>query len=280
MAEAPEVEVLAQDLRACVAGRPITAAAVIDPAAVRFPPPDAYTRLLTGCTIAGARRWAKHLWLPLADTPGEGSAGEPPLALEIHLMLFGTLVLLPSTTAIAPTTLITWTLDGGEELRLVDRLGYARSAAGPPGELIERLDLATLGPDALAPDFGPQTLRERLQGRRGVLKSVLLNQRVVAGLGNRDADESLWLAAIDPRRSASSLSDEEIQRLHAAMRGVLQEGLALRGTQRDLFGRKGGAPHGRYVFERSGSPCARCGTRIAAIRMGGRNTHFCPQCQK
>jgi formamidopyrimidine-DNA glycosylase len=194
-------------------------------------------------------------------------------------MLFGTLVLVPTTAACAPITLITWTLDRGEELRLLDRLGYARSSAGPAAELIERLDLATLGPDALDPGFSAQTLYDRLHPRRAVLKTVLLNQRVVAGLGNRDADESLWLAALDPRRSAASLTPEETQRLHGAMTAVLQEGLALRGTQRDLFGRKGGALHGRYVFERGGKPCLRCGSRIAATRIGGRNTHFCPGCQ-
>jgi formamidopyrimidine-DNA glycosylase len=308
MAEAPEVEVLAQDLRRYVAGRPITAVRVLDPAAVRFPAPDAYAALLVGRTIAAATRWAKHLWLPLAQGPhasagpdpasgapsesasesaGESAAesaaeseSEPLLALEIHLMLFGTLLLLPTPAPYAPQTLIAWTLDRGQDLRLLDRLAYARSAAGPAADLIARLDLAALGPDALDPGFSAEALHVRLHTRRAVLKTVLLNQRVVAGLGNRDADESLWLAAIDPRRSASSLTPEESQRLHAAMTGVLQGGLALRGTQRDLLGVKGGAPHGRYVFERSGRPCQRCGAAIAATRIGGRNTHFCPNCQR
>jgi formamidopyrimidine-DNA glycosylase len=165
-------------------------------------------------------------------------------------------------------------------LRLIDKLGYARSAAGAPERLIERLDLHSLGPDALEPGFDDEVLQRRLAGRRGVLKTVLLNQRVVAGLGNRDADESLWLAGIDPRRPASSLSEDEISKLAAAMDRVLQEGLALRGTQRDLFGRKGEAQHGRFVFERTGLPCPRCQTPIVGIRIGGRNTHFCARCQR
>jgi formamidopyrimidine-DNA glycosylase len=112
-----------------------------------------------------------------------------------------------------------------------------------------------------------------------VLKSVLLNQRVLAGLGNRDTDESLWLAQIDPRRSAASLTTDELVRLHAAIGKVLSEGIALRGTQRDLFGRKGQAIHRRYIFEKTREPCPRCETPIAYLRIGGRNTFYCPNCQ-
>jgi formamidopyrimidine-DNA glycosylase len=122
-------------------------------------------------------------------------------------------------------------------------------------------------------------LARQLSRRRGLIKSVLLNQRVLAGLGNRDTDESLWLAGIDPRRPAASLTPEELTRLHESIGKMLSEGVALRGTQRDLFGRKGQAVHRRYIFEKSGEPCPRCGTRVAYTRLGGRNTFFCPGCQ-
>ena len=274
MAEVPEVEVLVRDLRQAVVGRRIEAVTLPQPVAVRFPSPEEYAGLLAGRTVEDARRWAKHIWLPVGNSP------HGDLALEIHLMLWGTLALAPSTQLVVPDTMIVWRLEGGEELRLIDKLGYARSAAGAPEVVIERLDLASLGPDALEPGFDDAVLHRRLQGRRGVLKTVLLNQRVLAGLGNRDADESMWLAGIDPRRSASSLNEEEISKLRAAIDQVLRQGLALRGTQRDLFGRKGEAPHGRFVFERTGRPCPRCGTPVAGIRIGGRNTHFCPHCQR
>jgi formamidopyrimidine-DNA glycosylase len=119
-----------------------------------------------------------------------------------------------------------------------------------------------------------------LARRRGVLKSVLLNQRVLAGLGNRDTDESLWLAEIDPRRPAASLTMDEIARLHAGIKKMLEEGIALRGTQRDLFGVKGQAVHRRHIFEKTREPCPRCSTPIAYLRIGGRNTFYCPNCQK
>jgi formamidopyrimidine-DNA glycosylase len=270
MAEVPEVEILVRDLQQAVVGRRIEQVLLPQPAAVRFPSPEEYAALLAGRTVQGARRWAKHMWLPLSDS----------LALEIHLMLFGTLVLVPCDQPLVPDTMIVWRLDGGADLRLIDRLGYARSAAGAPETLIQRLDLRTLGPDALEPGFDERVLVERLKSRRGVLKTVLLNQRVLAGLGNRDADESMWMAGIDPRRPASSLSEDEIVKLHAAIEQVLHEGLALRGTQRDLYGRKGQAQHGRFVFERTGRPCPRCHTPVVSTRIGGRNTHFCPRCQQ
>ncbi len=270
MAEVPEVEILVRDLRQAVVGRRIEQVSLPQPVAVRFPPPEEYVALLAGQTVTDARRWAKHIWLPLSND----------LALEVHLMLWGTLLLTTASRPVVPDTMIIWRLEGDEDLRLIDKLGYARSAAGAPETVMDRLDLRTLGPDALEPGVDEQVLGQRLAARRGVLKTVLLNQRVLAGLGNRDADESLWLAGIDPRRSAASLRGEEISRLRAAIDQVLQEGLALRGTQRDLFGRKGQAQHGRFVFERTGRPCPRCQTLISGIRIGGRNTHFCPNCQQ
>ncbi|MCP3104441.1 formamidopyrimidine DNA-glyxosylase [Myxococcus sp. K15C18031901] len=89
----------------------------------------------------------------------------------------------------------------------------------------------------------------------------------------------MWQAGVDPRRLATSLSTGELARLHVAIRAVLDEGLRLRGTQRDLFGVRGRARHRRNVFGRMGAPCPRCGTPIAHTRVGGRNTFWCPTCQ-
>jgi formamidopyrimidine-DNA glycosylase len=189
-------------------------------------------------------------------------------------------VLVPSAQPHAPETMASWALDQQQDLRLLDKLGYARVALAAPEILAERLDLDALGPEALDPAFDVALLARQLSRRRGVLKTVLLNQRVLAGLGNRDADESLWLAGIDPRRAAASLTPDELSRLHAAIGTVLAEGIDLRGTQRDLFGRKGHARHRRHVFERTGEPCPRCGDPIGYQRIGGRNTHFCPRCQQ
>ena len=270
MAEVPEVETIMRDLREAVVGRTLRETEVLLPAAVRFPSVDEFTTLLTGRVFVEANRRAKYILMPL-------SGG---LVLSVHFALWGTLVLVPTDQPRLPETLIVWHLDQNQDLRLVDKLGYARSAVGTPEALAERLDLKSLGPEALDPDFDVNVLTRQLARRRGVLKSVLLNQRILAGLGNRDADESMWLAGIDPRRSAASLTAEELIRLHEAIGKVLAEGIALRGTQRDLFGVKGQAVHRRNIFEKARQPCPRCGTPIVYLPLGGRNTYYCPNCQK
>lgn len=269
MAEVPEVETLVRDLRQAVVGRTLRETEVFLPAAVRFPTVDEFTNLLTDRVFMAAQRRAKYMLLPLSGD----------LVLAIHLALWGTVMLVPTGQPLLPETLISWRLDREEDLRFVDKLGYARAAVAAPDILAEQLDLHSLGPEALDSNFSVHVLARQLAHRRGVLKSMLLNQRVLAGLGNRDTDESLWLAGIDPRRSAASLTSAELERLHAAIQQVLTEGIALRGTQRDLFGRKGEAIHRRNIFERTREPCPRCGTPIAYLRIGGRNTHFCPNCQ-
>ncbi len=269
MAEVPEVETITRDLRSAVVGRLIIHAQVIRPEAVRFPAPDQFAALLAGRQIQGAERRAKYILLPL----------DHDLLLAVHFMLWGTLTLTPTGSSRPRETLIVWSLDRDEELRLLDTLGYARAALAAPAELADRLDLHALGPEALDPEFSVEILARQLARRRSPLKTVLLNQRVLAGLGNRDADESMWLAHIDPRRTAASLTADELTRLHTAIQAVLEEGIALRGTQRDLFGRQGRAKHRRNIFERTGQPCPRCHTPIAHLRLGGRNTHYCPACQ-
>jgi formamidopyrimidine-DNA glycosylase len=258
-----------RDLRQTVVGRTIRATDVFLPAAVRFPTVDQFRSLLTDRVILDSNRRAKYILLPLSGD----------LLLAIHFALWGTVALVPTSQPRLPETVIIWYLDQDEDLRFIDKLGYARAAVGSPDVVAEKLDLHSLGPEALDPNFDVDTLARRLARRRGVLKTLLLNQRVLAGLGNRDTDESLWLAGIDPRRSAVSLTSDELIKLHDAIAKVLAEGIALRGTQRDLFGRKGQAVHRRNIFEKSGQPCPRCGARIAYLRIGGRNTFYCPNCQ-
>jgi formamidopyrimidine-DNA glycosylase len=269
VAEVPEVEIIVRDLRQAVVGRRILDAEVLSPAAIRFPAPPDFIAELRGRTVIAAQRRAKFILLPLDDGR----------TLAIHFMLWGDLKLRPVGSERPPETLVVFTLEGDEELHLTDTLGYARAAVGRTSELAARLKLDELGPEALDDTFTPEVLARQLRRRRSPLKTVLLNQRVLAGLGNRDADESLWQAGLDPRRLASSLTAGEVVRLHRAIRQVLEEGLSLRGTQKDLFGVQGQAKHRRNVFGRTGAPCPRCTTPFSHLRIGGRNTHWCAACQ-
>lgn len=269
MAEVPEVETLVRDIRAALAGRRIVAAEVFVPDVVRFAAPDDFTRAIAGACICGATRRAK--WALIALT------GERTLA--IHFMLFGYLRLEASETPREEHCCLALHLDHGEDLRLLDRLGYARVALLPNAELEIRLGLDTLGPEVLDKTFTAEVLARRLVRKRMPIKPALLDQHVVAGMGNRDADESLWRAKIDPRRIVSTLTAEEIGKLAQAMCDVLIESIERRGTMRDLWGRPGTQYEHRQIFERVGVPCPRCGTPIARIRQNNRNTFLCPQCQ-
>jgi formamidopyrimidine-DNA glycosylase len=269
MAEVPEVEILARDLCALVVGRALTGAGILKPEAVRFPAPNELGPLVAGRRVDDANRRAK--WL-LCDLAGG-------VTLAMHMMLHGTLRLLPEGAATDAQTMVVFALEGGDELHLRDRKGYARVAAGPADEVAARLKLAALGPELLDAGFGPADLAARLAGRRGVLKTTLVDQKVLAGLGNRDADESLWEARISPLRKAGSLDPDEAARLHAAARAVVEEGIALRGTMTDLRGVRGGARQDRKIYGHAGEPCPRCATPIARTFLGQLITFYCPGCQ-
>lgn len=270
MAEVPEVEIAVQDLRASVVGRAIEGVEVLTPSVLRFGTPEEFSRTIVGRCVLDVRRRAKWVLVTLSGD----------YTLAIHFMLFGYLRLLPDGAPRAANTMLVLLLSGGEELRLLDRLGYARVALVPTAELDTRLGLATLGPEVLADDFAPSMLEEKLRRKRVPIKPALLDQHVVAGLGNRDADESLWRAGIGPERAAGTLSHEEATRLTAAMRDVLHEGIARRGSMRDLWGRRGESLRHLDVFEREDEPCPRCGAPVTRIRQNGRNTFYCPACQR
>jgi len=269
MAEVPEVEILARDLCALVVGRRIEGARVLMPAAVRFPEPAAFEALVAGRRVEDANRRAKQL---LCDLSGGHT-------LAMHMMLHGTLRLFPANTPPDALTMVIFQLEGDEAMHLRDRKGYARVAAGPADEVAARLKLAALGPELLDESFIPAGLAARLAGRRGVLKTALVDQKIIAGLGNRDADESLWEAQIDPRRVAGSLAPEETARLFHAARAVLAEGIGLRGTMTDLRGVRGAARQDRKIYNHAGEPCPRCGTTLQRTFIGQAITFFCPGCQ-
>ena len=269
MAELPEVEILVQGLRTHVLGATIAAVEVFQPMTLRFDAPEHFSAALEGRQIQAARRRAKHILCELSDQH----------LLEMHCMLGGTLRLFPQPTAPDLATLIVYRLTDDRELHFRDRKGYARAAAGFAPPLIDRLRLATLGPEWLDASLDPAALAPRFAKRRGMLKSALTDQRFIAGLGNRDADESLWHARIDPRRPPISLSLDEIIRLRRAVLEVLEEGLRLGGTMTDLLGVAGRARQRRNAYGRQGDACSRCGTPINMIRIGSQITHYCPTCQ-
>lgn len=170
-------------------------------------------------------------------------------------------------------------LDDGRELHWLDqrKFGTWTLTDNPAGAL------KGMGPEPLDESWSPADLGAALRERRAPIKAVLLDQRRVAGLGNIYADESLHAAGIHPSRPAGSLSVDEIGRLHAAVRAVLEKAIRLQGSSaRDYVGGLGqrGAMQDEWrVYGREGQPCAGCGAPVEKLRVGGRGTHICPNCQ-
>jgi len=272
MPELPEVQTIVDELRLQLLGRAFTGLETDwAPALATVPLPQFRARLV-GQRILEVRRRGKYLLFPL-------SSGD---MLLIHLMMGGHLLVLPSSDPCDQHTHTRFLLDDGRELRFRDvrKLGRAYLVADPTEVL------GHLGPEPLGEEFTLHQFRNLIARRRGRLKSLLLNQRFLAGLGNIYADEALFTARLHPLRTADALSEQEVERLYQSIRRVLTHALADQGTTLDDAayrrpdGRAGNYQNQLQVYGREGEPCALCGTPIQGIVVGGRGTHFCPRCQR
>jgi len=270
--ELPEVEILRRELEAQVIGRIVAQVHVTARRPGSFTEADARAAL-AGHALTAVRRRGKLLAL---DFDGGQS-------LVVHLMMVGQFLLAPPFTGEPRDVVLTLRFVGGAVLTLgqVD-LQYVHLL---PTEQVDAWPTVVgLGIDPTAPGFAVQALAGRLQGRRGALKPLLMNQQVIAGLGNTYMDEILFRARLSPTRAAGSLSPAEVRRLHDAIVGELARGFALDGSSEMAFVHLDGTP-GRYqeafqVNQRKGRPCPACGEPIARIEVGGRGTYWCPRCQR
>ncbi len=188
--------------------------------------------------------------------------------------------------AIAPSDLlycrVCFNLADGRRLLFTDPRKFGRIELWPRER--EQEALKNLGTEPLSEDFTPEILAKNLAGRKSPIKQVLLNQEVIAGLGNIYADEALYYASIHPLRRANSLTPAEVQLLHEGIVSVLTQAIEHGGTSfseyRDLWGEAGNNYNHVLVYHQQGKPCQRCGTPIERIVVAQRSTHFCPKCQK
>ena len=214
MPELPEVETLVRELRPHVTGRRIGHVILHWPGCVATPAPCQFVQRMTGREIQEVRRRGKFLWFVL-------DAG----AWLVHLKMTGRLFLLPAS-APDPYARADFILDDGRILRFQDLRKFGRLYWIADPEPIFR----PLGPEPLDPQFRPEDLARQLAGRRGRLKALLLDQSVLAGIGNIYADEALWRARLHPMRSANSLTGAELRRLWKGIREALLAGLRHHGT--------------------------------------------------
>jgi len=269
--ELPEVETTRRDLADRISGRTVTGvcfvAGGVSPA--RELGPDEFTDALVGRRIERLTRRGKYLVMHFADGG----------VLVLHRRMSGNLLLREPGATLDPYTRATISLDDGRELRWTDlrRFGTWRLADTPEQAIPQ------MGPEPLEDAWRADDLAAALKDRRAPVKAALLDQRRVAGLGNIYADESLHLARIHPRRPAGSLAPDELQRLHQAIRAVLNRALDLRGstssTYMDGMGERGTMQDEWRVYHRTGAPCAECGTLITRLVVAGRGTHICLKCQ-
>jgi formamidopyrimidine-DNA glycosylase len=229
---------------------------------------------LRGRRVLGIDRIGKFL---LGQVEGD-------LTWVMHLGMSGRMQLARSGEPEAAHTNVVVGLDDGTELRFVDPRTFGFMAVLTPDE-VRASSLARLGPDALADLPRSPALSQRLAGRTAPIKALLLDQGVLAGLGNIYADEVLHRSRIAPTRPGGSLSKDEVQALRASVRPVLEAGLAAGGTSLDDLayllpdGRAGQYLAQLAVYGREGEPCRRCGTEVRSMVVRGRSTHWCPSCQ-
>jgi formamidopyrimidine-DNA glycosylase len=294
MPELPEVETVARDLQRWVAGATIADAEVRWERTIRHPlPSDRFVGELRGATISRVGRRAKSVLLHLADGR----------VMTVALRMTGALIVAPPGTPDDRYARVVFRLADGRELRYRDvrkfgRIGLwerggvrraSRSGVGKRRIAEARAPyrvgdvFARHGPEPLARSFSAERFAARLKGRSARLKTLLLDQSFIAGVGNIYADEALWRARLHPLRAADTLTPLEVRRLHRAIRAVLRQGIANRGTSLadcvGADGEPGDNAERLSVYQRTGQPCLRCGREISRIVVGQRSTHFCPRCQ-
>jgi formamidopyrimidine-DNA glycosylase len=281
MPELPEVETIVRDLRPQLAGRRIESVQLTrDPAIrkrlVRYPNPTKFVRTLRGRTIRSVERRGKYLVMPL-DNDGE--------RLVVHLGMTGHLRVWEPEEAPVKHTHFRALLDSGLELRYDDPRQFGRLLLGTQDELVAaRAFPARLGPEPIHGDLTEAEFERIVKSRRRPIKSALLDQSFLAGVGNIYADEACFRAGIRPSRWTHRLTARERRALYSAIQEVLENGIAERGSSIinyvDAFGVRGGNQEKLLVYGRSGEPCVTCGTPLQGTRLAGRGTVYCRKCQR
>jgi formamidopyrimidine-DNA glycosylase len=272
MPELPEVETIRRQLEPEITGHRIVAAEVFDERWTRPSPPREVERALSGRTIESVERRGKYLLLRL-----EGNR-----TLAMHLRMTGNLVLEDGAPD-PPYLRAQLRLDGGRRLLFTDVRRFGHAVVLPDEELDEYF-AARLGVEPLSDSLTAEELCRLAAGRRAPLKSFLLNQLGVAGIGNIYADEALFRAELHPLSPAGSMKPEDCERLRLGIVEALEAGLRSGGASiddyRDARGEQGAMQDEFLVHMREGKPCPRCDGEVKRIVVGGRSTYFCPSCQR
>ncbi len=297
MPELPEVETIVNDLRPQLVGRRFESLHLTrDPAIrarlVRYPSANTFIRRLRGRTIKAVERRGKYIVMPLDPAAGgrntlhaNRDVNGPDERVIVHLGMTGHLRVWEPEEAPVKHTHFRALLDSGLELRYDDPRQFGRLLVGSMDELIAaRAFPARLGPEPIHGDLTEAEFERLIRARRRPVKSALLDQSFLAGVGNIYADEACFRAGIRPSRWTHRLTVRERRALYEAIQHVLENSIAARGSSIinyvDGFGLRGGNQEKLLVYGRSGEPCLRCGTPLQGTRLAGRGTVYCRKCQR
>lgn len=266
MPELPEVQTVLDALEPLVLNRPIVGVSILWTGVVDRPSPELFAQWLQGRRVVATDRRGKYMLFRLDDER----------CLIMHLRMTGEMRVVPATTAYHKHDRLGLLFSDGLEWRFKDQRKFGRAYLVEDAHEV----IGKLGPEPMAGEFTGAFLQAQLAGRTAAIKSLLLDQRIVAGIGNIYADESLFRARIHPLRPSGSLSPVEAEALVAAVKEVMREALAEMGTTLRDYRRPDGSTgefqNSLQVFRRTGEPCPSCGAPIVRIVVGGRSTHFCP----
>jgi formamidopyrimidine-DNA glycosylase len=279
MPELPEVETVVRGLRLSLPGRSVVE--------VRFGKtdfvdnPSEIAERLPGMRISDVTRMGKFICIELQVSAASSELAVPltTFFFIIHLGMTGRLTVLPSGESVAAHTHGFFVLDDGRELRYTDIRRFGRMLLVPESGLAEFT--GQLGKEPL--EIGAEEFCQYFGSRRARIKALLLDQKVLRGIGNIYADESLFRARLHPARLSENLTKRQLLALHQKVRQVLEEAILSRGSSIsnyvDSEGNRGEFQLRHRVYQRDGKPCFRCRAIIRRVIVAGRSSHFCPRCQ-
>jgi formamidopyrimidine-DNA glycosylase len=270
MPELPEVQTTINELKPFVLGKRIEKVDVLADKTVAQPSVDGFRKGLPGRKIASLSRRGKHLIFELDNS----------MFLIVHLRMTGSLILKPAAEKPGKFIRVIIYLNNGTAIHFRDVRRFGRMWLVKDKDSV----IGKLGPEPLDPEFTPKVLAQILDNRRTDIKSLLLDQTLIAGIGNMYADEALYHARLHPLRAANSLTGAEIKKLHNSIQTVLNQGIRNKGASTETYlrpeGTKGKAHLEFRVAHQKGKECPVCGGPIDRIVVRQRGTFFCPKCQK
>lgn len=276
MPELPEVEVVCRGLNQLTQGQVFQGGEVLLQRSIAHP--VSVEAFWEGLNQRKIKRWKRRGKYLLAELSPRGGLG-------LHLRMSGQLLWVKQSEPLAKHTRVRFFFAEGWELRFIDLRTFGRVWLIPPDVPPETIvtGLQRLGVEPFSLEFTPDYLRDKLNRRHCAIKTALLDQKVVAGIGNIYADEALFFSKILPFREAASLSEEEVKRLHKGILSVLQTGIEEGGTTfsnfLSLLGVNGNYMGRAWVYGREGALCRCCDGVVHRSKINGRSSHFCPQCQ-